>query len=56
MFIDRSNYKKRMEKYLDSPDDPEWERIAEAGRRHATENLSNDRAVEALAGIAKSLL
>lgn len=55
VFINKSSYKKKMEQYLESPDDPEWARIAEAGRRHAVENLSNDRAVEALAGVARSL-
>lgn len=56
VFIDAKNYKERISQYLESPDDPSWERIAGAGRRHAAENLSNDRAAEALVGICRSLV
>lgn len=55
VFIDSKNYKERIARYLESPDDPAWARIAESGRRHAVENLSNDRAVEALVRLARSL-
>lgn len=55
VFIDSKNYKERIGRYLESPDDPSWARIAEAGRRHAVENLNNDRAVEAVVRIAEEL-
>ena len=55
VFINRKNYEKKITGYLESPDDPRWAQIAGAGRRHATENLSNDRAAEALADLARSL-
>ncbi len=56
VFIDESNYKERFQEYLDGPDDPRWERIAQEGRRHAFENLSNDRGVEMLVGIMRKAL
>lgn len=56
VFVDSKNYRERISRYLETADDPSWARIAEAGRRHALENLSNDRAVEDLVGIARSLL
>ena len=56
VFIDSKNYGKRISRYLETADDPSWARIAEAGRRHAMENLNNDRAVERLVQIARSLL
>ena len=56
VFISSKNYEEKITRYLESPDDPRWAQIAEAGRHHATENLSNDRAVEALAELAKSLV
>ena len=56
IFIDESNYKERFQEYLDSPDDPKWETIAQAGRQHALENLSNDRGVEMLVNIMRKEL
>ena len=56
VFIDESNYKKKLQEYVDSPDDPRWEGIASAGRRHALENLSNDAGVETLVKIMRELL
>ena len=51
VFIDESNYLKKFREYLDSPDDGRWRKIAREGRRHALENLSNDRGVEMLVDI-----
>ena len=56
VFIDESNYKEKLQEYVDSPDDPRWEGIARAGRRHALENLSNDVGVETLVKIMRELL
>ena len=56
VFIDESNYLERFQEYLDNPDDSRWKRIAQAGRRHALENLSNDKGVEMLVGIMRKAL
>ena len=53
IFINESNYKKKFREYLDSQDDPRWERIAHEGRRHALENLSNDNGVDRLVSIMR---
>lgn len=56
IFIDESNYKEKFQEYLDSPDDPRWKQIAQAGRKHALDNLSNDRGVEMLVSIMRKAL
>lgn len=56
VFIDESNYKDKFQEYLDRPDDPRWEKIAREGRRHALENLSNDRGVEMLVKIMRQAM
>ena len=56
IFINETNYKKKFREYLDSQDDPRWERIAHEGRRHALENLSNDNGVDKLVSIMRRAL
>ena len=56
IFINKSNYKEKFQEYIDSPDDSRWEKIAQAGKRHALENLSNDRGVEKLIHIMRKAL
>ena len=56
IFINETNYTKKFQEYLDSPDDPKWEKIAKAGRRHVLENLSNDKGVEKLVSIMRKAL
>ena len=56
VFIDESNYLERFQEYLDNPDDSRWKRIAQAGRRHALENLSNDNGVKMLISIMRKAL
>lgn len=56
VFIDDKNYKEKLQEYLDSQNDPKWERIAGAGKKHALENLSNDKGVEMLVGIMRKAL
>jgi len=56
IFIDSGNYGKRFEEYLADPDDPRWEQIAARGRRHTMENLTNDRAAEALADMMQEMV
>ena len=56
VFIDKSNYVKKFQEYLDDPNDPRWERIARAGRKHALENLSNDNGVDKLVSMMRKAL
>ena len=56
IFINESNYKKKFQEYLDNPNDPRWKMIASEGRRHALENLSNDRGVENLIHVMRKAL
>ena len=56
IFINETNYTKKFQEYLDSPDDPKWEKIAKAGRRHVLENLSNDKGVEKLVSIIEFMI
>ena len=56
IFINESNYKKKFQEYLDSPNDPRWSKIASEGRRHALENLSNDVGVENLVHVMRKAL
>ena len=56
VFIDDTNYKAKFQEYLDSADDPRWKKIAQAGRRHTLENLSNDKGVEMLIQIMRKAL
>ncbi len=55
IFIDEDNYKLRFKQYLSEPDNPKWERIAEAGRIYSLENFNNDMAVLHLIDLMESL-
>ncbi len=55
IFIDEDNYKLRFKQYLSEPDNPQWERIAEAGRIYSLENFNNDKAVLHLIELMESL-
>jgi hypothetical protein len=41
---------------LNDVDNPKWEKIANAGREHALENLNNDKAVNDLVDLIEELL
>ena len=56
IFITESNYKEKFQEYLDAPDDPRWEKIAQAGKTHALENLSNDKGVLMLIDVMRKVL
>ena len=56
IFITESNYKEKFQEYLDAPDDPKWMRIAQAGKTHALENLSNDKGVLMLIEVMRKAL
>jgi len=48
VFINEKNYKKKFEWYLETKNDPKWEKIAKSGKHHALKNLTNDNATESL--------
>ena len=56
IFINEKNYQKKFCEFLDDPENPRWEEIANNGRKHALENLSNDKAVEALVELIQTLI
>lgn len=56
IFINEKNYKTKLKEFFSEPNNPKWERIASAGRRHTMENLSNDKAVNSLIQLIESLI
>jgi hypothetical protein len=56
IFISENNYKEKFKEYLDDPENPKWEKIASTGRKYALENFNNDKAVESLVDLMKSLI
>ena len=56
LFINEDNYKEKFEEFLQEPDNPKWENIAIAGKKHALENLNNDKAVNDLVNLMEELL
>ena len=56
IFINEKNYKQKFQEYLDDPDNPKWEQIANAGREYTLTNLTNDKAVDSLVEIMKELI
>ena len=56
IFINEKNYKTKFEKFLNDPDNPEWENIANAGRKFTIENINNDKAVKSLVNLMKELI
>ena len=56
IFIDENNYKQKFEEYLADSENPKWKKIANEGRNHALNNLSNDNAVDALVELMQELV
>jgi hypothetical protein len=56
IFINEKNYEKKFELFLNDIENPKWEKIASNGRKFTMENLSNDKAVETLVKLMKSLI
>ena len=56
IFINEKNYKQKFQEYLEDPDNPKWEQIANAGREYTLTNLTNDKAVESLVELMKELI
>ena len=56
IFINEKNYKKKFDEFLETSDDPKWEKIAKSGYEHVMENLTNDNAVESLLKLIKRII
>lgn len=56
IFINEQNYKKKFEEFLKDPNNPKWEKIANAGRKYCMENLNNDRAVDSLVQLIETIV
>ena len=56
IFIDEKNYKERFQQYINDPDNPKWEKIANAGREYTMNNLTNNNAVSSLVELMKEII
>lgn len=56
IFINEKNYKEKFRMFLDDPDNPKWEMIANAGREYVLKELNNDKAVENLIEVMQELI
>jgi len=56
IFINEKNYKKKFEEFLNDPENKKWQEIACAGREHVMSNLTNEKAVESLVKLMRSLI
>ena len=51
VFVDETDCLKKSQEYVDSKDNPKWEKMAHKGRKHVLENLSNSNSIEKLINI-----
>ena len=56
VYINESNYVKKFNEFLDTRDDPKWEKIASNGRKFALKNFNNNVAVKSLIGLIEELI
>ena len=56
VYINESNYVEKFNEFLETRDDPKWEKIASNGRKFALENFNNDVAVNSLVDLIKELI
>ena len=56
IFINEKNYEKKFQEFLEDADNPKWEKIANSGRDYAMSELNNDKAVEKIVDIFKSII
>ena len=56
VFIDEHNYEEKFQEYLDDVNNPKWEKIANAGRKHVLENFNNDKAAKVLVDLMKTMI
>jgi hypothetical protein len=50
------NYKKKFNEYLSDPMNPKWKEIANAGREFTFQNYTNDKAVDSLVELMRTLV
>jgi len=56
VFISEQNYEEKLKDYLKKPDDPKWEKIANAGKQYALENFNNDKGIDSLVDLMEELI
>ena len=56
MYINESNYVEKFSEFLETSDDPKWEKIASNGRKFALENFNNDVAVTSLIQLIRDVI
>ena len=56
IFINEENFRDKFEEFLSDPDNPKWEKIANAGRQFTMQELNNDKAVESLVELMKKAI
>ena len=56
IFIDQKNYKEKFEEYLSDTKNPKWKEIANAGREFTLQNYTNDKAVDSLVELMRTLI
>ena len=56
IFINEKNYKNKFKEFLNDPENSDWKKIANAGRKHSLENLNNDVAVKILVKLIKETI
>ena len=56
IFINEKNYKEKFRQYIDDPDNPKWEQIANAGREYTMNNLTNEQALISLVELMKEII
>lgn len=55
IYIDQLNYKQRFKEYIDTVDDPKWERIAGTGQKLVKNNYTNEREVKRFVKLIESV-
>ena len=55
VYINETNYIEKFNEFLQTRDDPKWEKIASNGRKFALENFNNDKAVDELIDLINEL-
>ena len=53
IFINENNYQEKFQEFLSDPDNPKWEKIANAGRDYTLKHFSNDVGVSSLVDLMK---
>ena len=56
VYINESNYVEKFSEFLETPDDPKWEKIASNGRKFALDNFNNDVAVTSLIQLIRDII